>query len=114
MRISDWSSDVCSSDLLDLGRADAVARSLDHRVVAADEKEQAIGISADGVARPDRRAAVARGGGRGLETLRGALGIPQIGRASWRERVCQYVLLSVVAVPLKTKNNKKRRYTTNA
>src|SRR3546814_7954948 len=92
MRISDWSSDVCSSDLfgggalsahdqndrraqprvghaesdgfmdqarcdrdiLDLGRADAVARSLDHRVVAADEKEQAIGISADGVARPDR------------------------------------------------------------
>src|SRR3546814_18500701 len=37
-----------------------------------------------------------------------ALATPQIGRASCRERVCQYVLISVVAVTLKkelTKNN---------
>src|SRR3546814_18349361 len=29
------------------------------------------------------------------------VGIVQIGRASWRERVCQYVAVSVVAVSLK-------------
>src|SRR3546814_18873049 len=35
------------------------------------------------------------------------LGTAQIGRASCRERVCQYVSISVVAVSLKTKPNKK-------
>src|SRR3546814_17015626 len=29
----------------------------------------------------------------------------ELGRASWRERVCQYVLISVVAVYLKKKKN---------
>src|SRR3546814_16398330 len=33
--------------------------------------------------------------------------LTEIGRASCRERVCQYVSISVVAVSLKTKNNKK-------
>src|SRR3546814_15839014 len=32
---------------------------------------------------------------------------PEIGRASCRERVCQYVLISVVAVSLKKKNIKE-------
>src|SRR3546814_11804734 len=31
-------------------------------------------------------------------------GLPKIGRASCRERVCQYVLISVVSVSLKIKN----------
>src|SRR3546814_12623799 len=31
----------------------------------------------------------------------------EIGRASWRERVCQYVWISVVAVSLKKKTNQK-------
>src|SRR3546814_14826854 len=31
-----------------------------------------------------------------------------IGRASWRARVCQYVLISVVAVALKKKHTKHR------
>src|SRR3546814_14518655 len=30
--------------------------------------------------------------------------VQEIGRASWRERVCQYVLISVVPVPSKKKN----------
>src|SRR3546814_18329580 len=35
----------------------------------------------------------------------------EIGRASCRERVWQYVEISVVAVSLKKKNHKKRKYT---
>ena len=45
--------------LLDLGRADAVAATLDHRVVAADGTEQAILALGAPVARPDRHAAIA-------------------------------------------------------
>src|SRR3546814_17399470 len=103
MRISDWSSDVCSSDLVA-----AVA-----------------GIrGGPGAGRPDRRVLAERGrrpadGGRGR-----TVGTPaandrthsrcrhrhppplgrQIGRAACRERVCQYVEISVVAVTLKKKN----------
>src|SRR3546814_2665804 len=61
MRISDWSSDVCSSDLF----------ALVHRAVAA--------------VRTDVHALVAVGG------LRPGASHAQIGRASCRERVCQYV-----------------------
>jgi hypothetical protein len=39
---------------LDLGRADAVARHLDHVVAAADEVQEALFVHAHGVARPDR------------------------------------------------------------
>src|SRR3546814_19623995 len=34
--------------------------------------------------------------------------VEEIGRASCRERVCQYVSISVVAVTLKKKNNTKK------
>src|SRR3546814_5102304 len=67
MRISDWSSDVCSSDLvLRVGRKFAG--------VVADVVQQRGGD--EGVPRP-----------RALRQERGL----QIGRASCRERVCQYV-----------------------
>src|SRR3546814_19964921 len=42
-------------------------------------------------------------GGFGSWFSRNVIGIIQIGRASCRERVCQYVSISVVAVSLKTK-----------
>src|SRR3546814_9563956 len=88
MRISDWSSDVCSSDLtqrvrfnLDIQMQaprepldDDVARVLSYDTVIADIRE-----------------------------LTGRGHINQIGRASCRERVCQYVKISVVAVSLKKK-----------
>src|SRR3546814_7427720 len=91
MRISDWSSDVCSSDL---------------------------GLLADN---DGHRAAVLGIGGFGRTEFGGAFlaiadhvdaarvdaerrqVIFQIGRASCRERVCQYVSISVVAVSLKKK-----------
>src|SRR3546814_18183608 len=37
----------------------------------------------------------------------------KIGRASCRERVCQYVSISVVAVSLKKKNKTKNKHKTN-
>src|SRR3546814_5615786 len=75
MRISDWSSDVCSSDLRD---------RLRH------------------VRGTGRRAGCPR------QHAESARDVPrEIGRASCRERVCQYVLISVVAVSF----NKKKTST---
>src|SRR3546814_3964543 len=68
MRISDWSSDVCSSDLLRHHPADRACGSGDGGCAGRSR-----GVAPD---QPDDR--------------RDRL-IGQIGRASCRERVCQYV-----------------------
>src|SRR3546814_16466499 len=99
MRISDWSSDVCSSDL-----AFAVERpvAIGTQVVAGE-------VAGD-LAQPRQEA------GRVLQALEvlpgGEEGILEIGRASCRERVCQYVSISVVAVSLKKKNKANRAINT--
>src|SRR3546814_19904201 len=85
MRISDWSSDVCSSDLL-------------HGPPGGDGRHLGgAGLEGDAELGPH--------GPRGASD---AAQVPaplprQIGRASCRERVCQYVSLSGVAVSLKNK-----------
>src|SRR3546814_15284083 len=89
MRISDWSSDVCSSDLQPLPVA------MPHE------------IGLPGLAQHYRMR---------LGDFCVVTGIPshgkstflneEIGRASCRERVCQYVSISVVAVPFKKKNHR--------
>src|SRR3546814_12855055 len=110
MRISDWSSDVCSSDLVELDPVDVeVARDVevdeignvdvDRGAVAADADLPAIlaGLDLDA-------AALAFGIDRDFGALPGLLLLrpaggeehhrgneEQIGRASCRERVCQYV-----------------------
>src|SRR3546814_3149599 len=97
MRISDWSSDVCSSDLVGVvfdpldARRDAflVALEVDQAIVllvtAANMTggDPAVMVAATGVglALDQRRMRAA------LVQIRG----DQIGRASCRERVCQYV-----------------------
>src|SRR3546814_4581990 len=88
MRISDWSSDVCSSDLMDGRTADdrAGGRTFRKGVGGADR-------FGGGLPRAGRR------GERGLDPIaRLVLGQGhadhagrEIGRASCRERVCQYV-----------------------
>src|SRR3546814_2214496 len=81
MRISDWSSDVCSSDLLM-----ASAKRGDQRLVAVvmgDTSENQRAVDAQ---------ALLNWGFRFYESHK------QIGRASCRERVCQYVSISVVDV----------------
>src|SRR3546814_13549628 len=95
MRISDWSSDVCSSDLnsalvLDVGLSTAMddvaaAREIAEHVVGLGHRTIAI-IMGD----PAHAASAQR--------LVGYLQAFELGRASCRERVCQYVLISVVSV----------------
>src|SRR3546814_11597463 len=101
MRISDWSSDVCSSDLLY-----RVFFNLAHNALEAGARELhlaarpvrdflVIDVEDDGPGMPEEAkrnifkpfAGSAREGGTGL-----GLSIAQEnGRASCRERVCQYV-----------------------
>src|SRR3546814_16291331 len=87
MRISDWSSDVCSSDLADAGPAMSSSARRRSRT-----RSCRCGCSV-------RRPAAARRSGARTR----ARGCAEIGRASCRERVCQYVSISVVAVSLKNK-----------
>src|SRR3546814_16096604 len=94
MRISDWSSDVCSSDHFDV--AD---KRMDYAVFDRSSNPTRIRQSSivynvrhlgptPHVLEPDTREVLI-----------------QIGRASWRESVGQYVLISVVAGSLKKKKN---------
>src|SRR3546814_17090336 len=90
MRISDWSSDVCSSDL---------ARRLEN--FAGDEFGH--GAVVERLSGP--RFLIVPAVPLSLAALRAqerALHV-EIGRASCRERVCWYVSISVVAVSLKKK-----------
>src|SRR3546814_16995932 len=85
MRISDWSSDLCSSDLylqrnhVDLDREAGGARGGDPRQPARD-----IAVAGD-----------------------------EIGRATCRERVWKYVSVAVRAVSLQKQNKDISHYITN-
>src|SRR3546814_16631886 len=101
MRISDWSSDVCSSDLF-LGEIIGVEQgrfiiisALDTHMAATfgPHLPSAAGHAGKIVEPPD-------------ESLFVTARREQIGRASCRERVCQYVSISVVAVSLKKQTTK--------
>src|SRR3546814_14729305 len=101
MRISDWSSDVCSSDLEDLPAPKFVN----------DDPRHLAGVD-DGLCDRDRECDnfVESLAVENPEPVRSsdfnemfATGL-EIGRASCRERVCQYVEISVVAGSLKKKS----------
>src|SRR3546814_13267761 len=99
MRISDWSSDVCSSDLLGGQQRQEGVEGIGQRRAVGDGAAGAAleGNTVDGVADvfyghddgflcaldPDVQTAAMAG----AVSLR----LDQIGRASCRERVCQYV-----------------------
>src|SRR3546814_16009628 len=101
MRISDWSSDVCSSDLVardGIRNGDGLRKDrLPHVLPVARERHL-------DVADP------ARGGELQIDCLLGfevrveAVEV-KIGRASCRESVCQYVYIAVVAASLKKKKH---------
>src|SRR3546814_3465353 len=78
LRISDWSSDVCSSDLL--GPTGAAFRAVTERHGWAEITE--IRRQCEDWQRDATKA---------LATGRAGEAIHEIGRASCRERVCQYV-----------------------
>src|SRR3546814_4345323 len=92
MRISDWSSDVCSSDL---GRQhiNPSPRDRPTRLRQRDARHRTHELH--------RSIGARKGILRGNRRRRSPP--PEIGRASCRERVCQYVSISVVDVSLKTK-----------
>src|SRR3546814_4573392 len=83
MRISDWSSDVCSSDLKHV-RAEPISALYSLGRVShigafpklEDQMCQMTAAGYEGEGSPDRCDALVWG---------------KIGRASWRDRVCQYV-----------------------
>src|SRR3546814_7567748 len=94
MRISDWSSDVCSSDLPVQELADQ------QRHAQVDQRGQRIGLEGAEITRLNEVGGKAQLFGSDLRTDRraehhdddlAAQGRPEIGRASCRERVCQYV-----------------------
>src|SRR3546814_13088542 len=111
MRISDWSSDVCSSDLQQLAglhprevaparihqEAPAVGRDGGAEVVA----DRLVPAELDGETEGRRQIdaqlgfAVLPGRPEGYAAVRAHLNLPsdtaEIGRASCRERLCQYV-----------------------
>src|SRR3546814_12339002 len=106
MRIRDWSSDVCSSDLVIIALAERCAK--EPRDVPAPapevgqvkEKLLAGGIldkfseaytEVDKQARQGKIAAVREGAVASLTDEEKAIAGDQIGRESCRERVCQYV-----------------------
>src|SRR3546814_3098609 len=112
MRISDWSSDVCSSDLLKAGvrqmyRILETPPLADHQgrdrypIDLADDAalEQLIRSRADTVYHPVGTARMGSDEAAVCDPrlrVRGVDGLyvadaSEIGRASWRERVCQYV-----------------------
>src|SRR3546814_4980496 len=79
MRINDWSSDVCSSDLAIAGRA-AIDQGDARR---PGQRDDAVPLQA--------REAAAHGLDGQAQIIGDVATRYQIGRASCRERVCQYV-----------------------
>src|SRR3546814_14740272 len=98
MRISDWSSDVCSSDLKEpkgFGGMAQIEGGLDEgqRVLLVED------LTTDGGSKAKFVHALRQAGATVDHTY------VEIGRASCRDRVCQYVEISVVAVTLKNKES---------
>src|SRR3546814_15473731 len=97
MRISDWSSDVCSSDLSPISGRNC-SRLAAARLARASTTGKApkawLAASISGVNLPANQ----------LQMWRSAFFTSQLGRESCWERVCQYVYISVVSESLKTNN----------
>src|SRR3546814_8924618 len=96
MRISDWSSDVCSSDLAAVAERGQRRAGVEQprRLQLLDTREGVEGFQAEVV----EEGLGGAPGDRAARRLAATLGPDQaephkrkIGRESWRERVCQYV-----------------------
>src|SRR3546814_18411406 len=134
LRISDWSSDVCSSDLPGeqivvpnllcaigeprlaglLDKAVQVRRiglKIDDRVCGLLQAARATAAVGQSLEHAPRNVAAVGCYAECRESAArfGSHAGHQIGRASCRARVCQYVEVSVVAVALKKKNNNAKK-----
>src|SRR3546814_10537203 len=84
MRISDWSSDVCSSDLLGDEAGAVIGPDVGRFGIGIGSRATACELPAD-----EKRAGYNKQTA-GLEPISGQEDRIEIGRASCRERVCQY------------------------
>src|SRR3546814_13278708 len=104
MRISDWSSDVCSSDLFDTPDGTGV-RDFIH----VSDLAEAHVLALEHLERGGQSVTLNCGYGHGasglqvVATVEAITGRRQIGRASSRESMCQEVSFSLVAGTLKNK-----------
>src|SRR3546814_13856041 len=102
MRISDWSSDVCSSDLL----ASARLAQLD-RLIPLEQRQRGLAMlpAMEKNETRERLAAVSAAAPPPPAKPKPSphQTASQNGRASCRDRVCQYVSISEVAASLKKK-----------
>src|SRR3546814_15745059 len=113
VRISDWSSDVCSSDLLGPVHA-APAQVVD----VLDQHDAVVHHHAPQHQDADEGHDVALGPGQPEQPVHAEHREQhaahdrrrEIGRASCRERGCQYVLISGVAISLKKNNTSTTIY----
>src|SRR3546814_12393593 len=117
MRISDWSSDVCSSDLVHVGSGGVAQRAClgsAHEMMFLLHLDDS--LSGSGLwgrkgskNRPFRGCQGVRGAGEAVSARASDAAAShraravEIGRASCRERVCQYGEIPVGAVSLKNK-----------
>src|SRR3546814_14035211 len=96
MRISDWSSDVCSSDLRCFSYTDRTS-------LGFNEPNR--------ISRTNFRQCRSKNFAYCNTSFKNFVSSARkIGRASCRERVCQYVSISVVAVSLKQKNRELQQH----
>src|SRR3546814_14092632 len=107
MRISDWSSDVCSSELLQLAGTVALRIGHEESVAVDREVEQAVrrrqrSLAVDEHLVDRTRAAVARRRSLRAVAHQHLEEAGKIGRASCMERVC-HVSISVGTAPVKKK-----------
>src|SRR3546814_18833571 len=111
MRISDWSSDVCSSDLF-AHRAHATGSRADRRADVTDFRQRRIQHTPGKLVVKPLGDAEHTAPGVVFTGRAGATGAVPIGRASWRGRWGQYAYISVEAVLLKKKTPKRTNKTT--
>src|SRR3546814_20631490 len=113
MRISDWSSDVCSSDLdITAGlyyfhqkyfylQDRQILNATINRTYGGDVRQESIGVFAQGEFYASDQLSFTLGGRYTNENKRATIYLQptnKIGRASCRERECQNVSLQVVSV----------------
>src|SRR3546814_13366105 len=100
MRISDWSSDVCSSDLLEKSGADEIYNLAAQSFVGVSFDQPITTAEITGLGAVNLLEAVrtVNPETRFYQASTSEMFGKEIGRASCRERVCQYVSLSVVDV----------------
>src|SRR3546814_17551465 len=112
MLISDWSSDVCSSDLARHGRGRGRDGGRSGNDGHGGRGGRGGGVLCTRGLGGGGRLRIARGraatGGQGEQAGEGGGGqAGQMGRGSWREHVCQDVDVSVVGDFLQKKTHKK-------